>query len=303
MKHMNKRMATVMLVLAMIVSCISVYAEGDSSCPAARSQTVAELLKVLDFKFFVKEEGIGSGSAPVYTAPSEDSIRLADGKASCSVETEIAVAGHVDGWLMVRYEIGKKDEKDRQARVGYIPPNYSKKYQSGMGKIEFNAIRVKLASDAEITDNPRHNHKAYGALGAGTEITILGKYTYTGNWWYIETELDGRQTRGFIDRGTTELLIDGEVYHGNEELGYPAVSPMNTEQTGMVTINGSEETAMIVRGRAGTDSSMVARVYGQESFPCYYTETLSNGKQWYYIWVDGVWGWFSAGASTFSEGK
>ena len=302
MKHLNIRLAAMIIALALVFTCMSAFAEGDSS-PAERSQTVAELLKILDFKFFVKEEGIGNGSAPVYTAPSEDSIRLADGKASCSVETEIAVAGHVNGWLMVRYDIGKKNEKDREARVGYIPPNYSKKYLTGRGKIEFDAVAVKLASDAEITDNPRHNHKAYGTLSTGTDITILAKYTYTGNWWYIETMLDGKLTRGFIDRGEAELLIDGEVYHGNEELGYPVLSPRNTKQIGMVTVNGNEETAMKVREKAGTDSNMVARVYGQESFPCYDTETLSNGKQWYYIWVDGVWGWFSAGASTLTEGN
>ena len=298
---MSKKLAAAALALVLIFSCVSVFAEGGSSTPAAESETVAKLLKVLDFKFFVKEDGIGKGSAPVYTAPSENSIRLADGKASCSVETEIAVAGYVDSWLMVRYELGKKGDKDREVRVGYIPPKYSKSLKSGTGNIEFDSIPVQLAEEITITDNPRHNSKPFGTLPAETEIIVLGKYTYSGNWWYIETTLDGKLTRGFINRSEAALLVDGTVYHGNGELGFPAASPENTRQIGMVTIKGTAENAMKVRKHATTDSSMVARVFGGESFPCYGIETLRNGKQWYYIWVDGVWGWFSAGSSVLKK--
>ncbi len=299
----SKRLTAALAALILLISCAGAYAEGDSDTPAARSETVAKLLKVPDFKFFVREDGIGKGSAPVYTAPSEDSIRLADGKASCSVETEIAVAGHVNSWLMVRYELGRKGDKDREVRVGYIPPKYSKGYKSGRGNIDFDAIPVQLAEEITITDNPRHNSKPYGTLPAGTDITVLGKYTYTGNWWYIETTLDGRLTRGFINRAEAAILADGIVYTGNLELGFPAVSPENTQQIGMITIKGTEENAMKVREHATTDSKMVARVFGGESFPCYGIDTLNNGKQWYYIWVDGVWGYFSAGASTFTKAE
>ena len=295
---MGKKLAAAALALALIFSCVSVFAEGTSSTPAAVSETVAKLLKVPDFKFFVREDGIGKGSAPVYTAPSEDSIRLADGKASCSVETEIAVAGHVDHWLLVRYETNNGG-----VRVGYIPPQYSKKLKSGRGNIDFDAISVQLAEDITITDNPRHNSKPYGTLSAGTEIIVLGKYTYSGNWWYIETMLDGQLTRGFINRSEAALQVDGTVYHGNEELGFPVTSPENTRQIGMITIKGNAENAMKLREKASTDSKMVARVFGGESFPCYKIDTLNNGKQWYYIWVDGVWGWFSAGASTLDPAE
>ena len=300
---MSKRMAALTIALVLMISCACALAESSSSAPAARSKKVAKLLDVLDFKFFVKEDGIGKGSAPVYTAPDEKSLRLANGKASCSVEAEIAVAGYVDGWLMVRYEIGKKSDKDRRVRVGYIPPKYSKKYKTGRGNIDFDSIRVTLAEQIEISDNPRHNSTPFGTLPAKTKITILAKYTYSGNWWYVEAKLDGVLTRGFIDRTKAAITVDGETYHGNEELGFPAVSPENGKQIGMVTINGKGENAMIVRKHADTKSPMVARVYGKESFPCYGSQTLKNGKEWYYIWVDGVWGWFSGGASKFKPAK
>lgn len=299
----SKSLIAVILVLVLTLSCGGVVAESSSSCPAAESETVAQLLQVLDFKFRDKDEGIGTGFAPVYTAPSEDSIRLSNGRASCNVARKIGVLGHVNGWLMVRYNIGKEGEKNPQGRVGYIPPSYSRKYQTGTDKIEFSAIPVQLAAETEITDNPRGNSIPYGTLGEGTDITILGKYTYTGNWWYIETTLDGMLTRGFINRTDAALRIDGKVYTGNSELGYPAAAPDGSGQIGMITVNGTEKDAMIVRRSAGAENAMVARVHGGDEYPCYGTETLKSGRVWYHIWVDGVWGWFSSGLSTFTEGK
>ncbi len=299
----GRRMVSLMIALILAICFAGALAESSPSSPAATSETVAKLLNVLDFKFFVREDGIGKGTAPVYTAPDEGSLRLGDGKAQCSLESEVAVAGHVDHWLMVRYEIGRKDEKDRKVRVGYIPPKYAKGTKSETGKINFDAIPVTLAEDTEITDNPRHNSTPFGTLPAGTEITILAKYTYSGNWWYVEAEIDGTRTRGFIDRSETGIIIDGVTYHGNTELGFPTASPENQPQIGMLTINGTEENAMIVRKRAEADSSMVARVYGGEIFPCYGSKELKNGKTWYFIWVDGVWGWFSGALSTFTPGE
>ena len=298
MKHNGVcfRLTAIVLVLMLVISCGNVLAEeGDSSCPAAESETVATLLRVPDFKVFVRENGIGKGTCPVYTAPSEDSIRLADGKATCNVEIGISVAGYVDGWLMIRCDL-----KDGKARVGYIPPKDCKALKANISKMTFVNIPVKLAQSIDITDNPRSNSTPFGTLPKGTEVTILGKYTYTGNWWYVETKLNDRLTRGFIDRDFAALKIDGKVYTGNEELGFPAVSPMNTTKAGMITVNGNADEAMIVRRRSDPNSSMVARVYGSESYPCYGEETGSTEKTWYYIWVDGVWGWISSGHSEFT---
>ena len=294
-----RKIAALTLALMMTVICAGALAEDPSGYPAAKSETVAKLLEILDFKFFVREEGIGQGSQAVYTAPSTDSLRLADGKATCSVESEIAVAGHIEGgWLLVRYDIGKKDDKDRKARVGYI--RNSKDYESKVSKITFGSIPAELAEDIEITDNPRANSTPFGTLKAGTGLTILAKYTYTGNWWYVETELDGKLTRGFIDRSTAAIKVDGEVYRGNEALGIPAESPKGTEKTGTVTMNGSDEEALIVRRENKASTPMVARVYGGETYPCYAQANSANDRLWYYIWVDGVWGWVSSGISTYT---
>ena len=294
-----RRIAALVLAMALIMSFAGALADDPAEYPAAKSETVAKLLEILDFKFFVREDGIGLGSQAVYTAPSTSSLRLADGKATCSVETEIAVAGHIEGgWLLIRYDIGKKDEKDRKARVGYI--RNSKDYESKVSKITFGSIPAELTEDIEITDNPRSNSTPFGTLPAGTAITILAKYTYTGNWWYVETELDGKLTRGFIDRSTAAIKVDGEVYRGNEALGIPAKSPKGTVKTGTVTMNGTDEDALIVRKENSPKSGMVARAYGGDVYPCYAQADGAREKLWYYIWVDGVWGWVSSGISTYT---
>ena len=52
------RYAAFLLALILTLSGLSATAEGISSAPAAGSQTVAQLLQILDFKFFVREDGI-----------------------------------------------------------------------------------------------------------------------------------------------------------------------------------------------------------------------------------------------------
>ena len=292
-----RKVTAQILALMLAGLCAAALADDPSAYPAAKSETVAKLLQVPDFKFFVREEGIGPGSAPVYTAPSADSLRLADGKAACSLEAEIAVAGHIEGgWLLVRYDIGGKDEEDKRARVGYI--RNSREYESNVGRLTFDSIPAELAEDTEISDNPRHNSTPFGTLPAGTAVTILGKYTYTGNWWYVEAGLEGKTVRGFIDRNTAAIRVDGEVYRGNEALGIPAESPKGTVKTGTVTMNGSDEDALIVRKEGNATTNMVARVYGGEKFPVYAQANGAKDRIWYYIWVDGVWGWVSSGIST-----
>ncbi len=294
----GKRILAVLVALTLTLAACCAQADGSAKVPAAESKTVAALLKVPDFKFFVREDGIGKGNCAVFTAPDYKSLRLADGRASCDVEDEIAVAGYVDGWLMVRYEI-----KDKKVRVGYIPPNKSRSLTANISRLTFDAVAVQLDEATDITDNPRDNSTAFGTLPAGTEITVLAKYTYTGNWWYVETTLDGKLTRGFIDREKTAVIADGVVYHGNTELGYPALSPEKKERIGIITVTAPEDYAMIVRRQADRESPMVARVYGGETFPCYAAETGANGRIWYRIWVDGTWGWFSSASSTLAEGE
>ena len=44
-------------------------------------------------------------------------------------------------------------------------------------------------------------------------------------------------------------------------------------------------------------------LFGGDVFPCYGSKTGSRDRVWYYIWVDGVWGWFSSGNSMLTENE
>ena len=61
MKHtIRSRMLTLFLAAMMLVcTALSAQADSASSQPAAKSKTVAKLLEILDFKFFIREDGIG----------------------------------------------------------------------------------------------------------------------------------------------------------------------------------------------------------------------------------------------------
>ena len=59
MKHVFwSRMLTLFLAVLMLVcTTLSAQADGASSQPAAESETVARLLEILDFKFFIRKYG------------------------------------------------------------------------------------------------------------------------------------------------------------------------------------------------------------------------------------------------------
>ena len=93
---------------------------------------------------------------------------------------------------------------------------------------------------------------------------------------------------------------DGLVWRLQQELGLPVESPEHTGKTGTVTIGGNAENAWIVREEETSKSHMVARVWGGDTYPCYGQTIGEYDREWYYIWVDGVWGWVSSGISTYT---
>ena len=61
--------------------------------------------------------------------------------------------------------------------------------------------------DFSKTDNPVNEGETVAELAAGDSFEILAKYTYHGNWWYIECTVDGQPARGFIDRQTSGFVL------------------------------------------------------------------------------------------------
>lgn len=253
------------------------------------------LLNVIDFKFHHYPNGIGYGSCPVYSAPSTSAYRGANGKASVDTNHDMWVGGFEtgSGWLMVRY-----DTNSSSARVGYIPPEFIRGFKTNIDKLKFSYIEQKATDYINITDNPLNSNTSFGTLSPGQTYYILGKYTYYGNWWYIECYINGQVARGFIDRNTTPVDNGSGKY--STDIGEPEFGPQGQRKIGRVRIQGE---AKIVRQNAGPKAEMVARVNYPEEYPCYDRKTGDNGNVWYLIWVDGVWGWISSGVSTFISGS
>lgn len=254
---------------------------------------IQRILEILDFKFFVKKTGIGYGTCPVYSAPSESAWRAANGKAACDTNDKMSVGGFDQtGWLMVRYETNNGN-----TRVGYIPPRYVKGYRADVMRLDFDYIPVEAAETIYVTDNPMLQASAFAQLDPGEEFHLLAKYTYYGNWWYIECTVDGQLARGFIDREVSKFKVDGEVYTPQ----VPARSPLGTERTGTVRVlpAGNAKEGKIVRRDSTINSDMVARVFAGEEYPCYASKKGYGNMDWHYIWIDGVWGWIASGISEF----
>ena len=171
----------ILVALVLVVMCVLLVS---SACAASSTKNLRNLASTrnLDdlppFKFEKHKYGIGYGSCPVYTAPSEAAFRSANGRASVATDGyEVDDAGWVDGWLLVRYQI------KTGWRVGYIPPKFVKGFQSSMSA-HFGYIPCVV-------------------MEAGESFHVLSRYNYYAkegyDWWYIECYIDGQVARGFID--------------------------------------------------------------------------------------------------------
>ncbi len=290
------------ILMALTIMVCSVTVSGafagksvgsNSTATNSGSNWVERLKSVPEFKFENHEYGIGYGNCPVYTAPDLNSFRGANGKASCDTNAYMSEAGFVSGWLLVRYETNNGGY-----RVGYIPPSNVRGFKSQMPAINFDYIPATAESTIYVSDNPKLTGSYYATLAPDETFHVLGKYTYYGDWWYIECDVDGKTARGFIDRGTSLFNVDGQEI-GLGDLN-PVISPLGTTQIGWVRVTDTERKG--VRKNADPNSDRVASADPGVPYACYAVKSGTTGRDWYYIWVeaDSEWGWISSGVSTFS---
>ena len=198
------KVLAVAAVLILNVALISTACAGTStengtyvSVSSIGEDWYAQLNELPPFKFEKHRDGIGFGTCPVYTAPSEDAYRCANGKASCDTNSEMDDAFFVSDWLLVRY----KTNNDVY-RVGYIPSRYVKGFKSNMFP-HFGYIPAVADDDIYVTDNPMIHGTSFAMLAEGEEFHILSRYDYHKDkgleWWYIECEVDGQLAYGFIE--------------------------------------------------------------------------------------------------------
>ena len=137
----------------------------------------------------------GASTVPVYSAPSESSMRFAKGKASVNLREPAKFYGLTrDGnWALIEYEVS-----DRTSRFGYVkrsdlPGSVTWKYN--ISSID---VPVTVTQDTFLTDDPNVSQYQQMTLNAGSSVRLLGKYR---EWYaYVETTLDGKTVRGFVPR-------------------------------------------------------------------------------------------------------
>mgnify|MGYP007027375074 FL=1 len=172
-------------------------------------RTMEELGAIMELKSIVAPQceifGLGDGeevpgdagasTVPVYSAPSESSVRFAKGKASVNLRATVKFYGlsRDESWMLVEYEVS-----DRTSRFGYVKRSELPRSMAQTQTMIFSSIDmpVTITKDTYLTDDPNVSQYHQMTLKAGDGVRLLG---LQGAFYaYIETTLDGKTVRGFV---------------------------------------------------------------------------------------------------------
>ena len=139
---------------------------------------------------------------PVYSAPSANSWRGANGKASVSTSGRVYAYGQEKNWLMVMYET---TNSWNAVRVGWVDLSKVNTTKANLpGGVLFGNIPMTLQQTISVTDDPV-GLTPMTTLSAGTKVTWLTSFYSNSHMWdYIEFTLHGKQARGFVMSGVLE---------------------------------------------------------------------------------------------------
>lgn len=193
-----KRMLLVFAVmLAVILPCSalalnSAFPSGSNYYSSYGSEAQARYYTIS----FGYDEGIGHNDTwEVYTAPSLNAIRGANGKASCHTSEPVMTAGWDGAWLLVRYE-----KNNGGYRVGWVPNTTIGTRLKTYRQVDFAYWDVEVARNCVLTDDPLLESEALAYASAGETLTYLAHYQYRGGreYAYVRGELNGHPVCGFI---------------------------------------------------------------------------------------------------------
>lgn len=187
--------------MAMVVALLMLV----GLCPMARAEGSGQDSAVMGYvgECFAWEQAQEADPqlpemVPVYAAPSEGAWRGANGRAAVSLTESLTLLGHEpdSDWLLIEYDISPTER-----RIGYI---YSHNHWSPwVSELSLSGIGMRLAEDATLTDDPRASVREIARLHGGDEVSVLG--CVKEDWFYVETEIDGKTARGFIPVSAAEL--------------------------------------------------------------------------------------------------
>lgn len=139
-------------------------------------------------------------SIKVYTAPSTQAVRGADGKATMGTGGTIYSAGWNNQWLLIRYEKTKGGY-----RVGWVrKSDFCDQNQENLEctrNVKFAYWTVRAKEDSYLTDDPIEESEWLGTVAQGEELTFLSYYQYDAGhtkYAYVQGDMDGQPIAGFI---------------------------------------------------------------------------------------------------------
>lgn len=155
----------------------------------------------------------------VYSAPSRNSWRGANGKASVGTGGAVYSAGWEENWLLVMYETN-----NGSVRVGYVCADDIRGGVPLDVSLSFDYATATVNNRVTLTDDPARTNTTITTLSAGASVTYLTSFFNRYAWDYVETIVGGQTVRGFIPAGN--LTIEGEEedqfdwLQGEEEYDY-----------------------------------------------------------------------------------
>ena len=163
----------------------------------------------------------GGRKYPVYSAPSETSLRGGKGKALVSTNDWIQVFGQDKGFILIQYDITRDHMRFGYIDAAALPKNTQVKALNFSGRL------MKAKAATPLTDDPLNSRAALGSLAAGQDVVQLATM---GAWVYVETTLNGLAARGFVPAGSLEEGIQatfppvqsgtvGQIYSGRYQVG------------------------------------------------------------------------------------
>ena len=134
-------------------------------------------------------------SVPVYSAPSANARRAANGKAAVSLNAPFGVLGCADGWLFVLYETSAGSFRTGWVKAAGIEPLEIALTEAT--PLSFAGDTLTLSGETALFDDPVNRAGTLCTLPAGTTVTVLAEGGY--RMPYVETEQNGVLCRGFIE--------------------------------------------------------------------------------------------------------
>ncbi len=133
---------------------------------------------------------------PVYSAPDDDSMRGANGRARVSTRDWIQVFGSDGSFILIQY-----GTMENRLRIGYILKSALPK-DARVSMLHFDNSVAILNTDSTVTDDPLVSEKELTRFSAGEQVIHLA---YMGKWSYVEGTKNGKRLRGFVP--TSALTI------------------------------------------------------------------------------------------------